>query len=146
MFFNCGKYLYVYLFYVFFWSPQISSICSKSPQVNLYWEVVIKNGWPIILTPKTQGKAKQSKNRKSKYLGISQWLLISIVQIHLWYNGPSIFFECFSVIVYMAMPYRNTKRILWKDTYSSAGNILLINTSLKGHGVNSTNIPRASLL
>lgn len=66
MFFNCSKYLYVYLFYVFSWSLQIFSICSKSPQVNLYWEVVIKYGWPIILTPKTQGKAKLTKQKQKK--------------------------------------------------------------------------------
>lgn len=42
-FFNYGKYLHVYLFYVLFWSLQIS-ICSKSPQVDWYWEVVIKYG------------------------------------------------------------------------------------------------------
>lgn len=68
MFFNCGKYLYVYLFYVFFCSLQIFSICSKSPQVSLYWKAVIKYGWSIILTPNIQGKAKLTKQKQKKQI------------------------------------------------------------------------------
>ena len=43
-FFNGGKYLYVYLFYVLLWSLQINSICSNSLHMNLYWDAVIKYG------------------------------------------------------------------------------------------------------
>lgn len=43
-FLKCGQYLYVYLFYVLFWSLQIISICSKSLRVDLYWEVVLEYG------------------------------------------------------------------------------------------------------
>ena len=59
-FFNYGRYLYVYVFYVLFWNLQLFSICSKSPQANLYWEVGIKYGWSIHLN--IQWKAKLTAN------------------------------------------------------------------------------------